>query len=251
MVSPGAAPECTSLARGVSGKPTDTRTVEGDNTSELGRTAPSRDRSAVNGLEGQIAIAPSCSCSVFLTETSSWPTMPIPTALIADPHSPDATVAAVPDTQRVKAADAQRRRSQQTIPHHGARLPMAPRRRDLGWTMTAADRLCAELNTTVTAAATHDAIWPARPTWRSRCAAAWVGQGRARRGEHPERASASGRHRWSIVAHNHQPVGWQFQQPRCSPHSRRYSEPLVDHRYRRTTISDGVSSGLRARPAGI
>jgi hypothetical protein len=106
MVNPGAAPEFTSLARGVSGNPTDNRTVEGNNTPELGRTAPSRDRSAVNVLEGQIAIASVMLVLEFLAENFKLASDANAGTLIADaPASPDAEVAAVAETRAVKAAD--------------------------------------------------------------------------------------------------------------------------------------------------
>ena len=106
MVNPGAAPEFTSLSHGVSGNLTDNRTVEVSNAPELGRMAPSRDRSAVNVLEGQIAIASVMLVLEYLTENFKLASDANAGTLIADPPaSPDATVAAVADTRTVKAAD--------------------------------------------------------------------------------------------------------------------------------------------------
>jgi hypothetical protein len=106
MVNPGTAREFTSISHRVAGNPSDNRTVEVSNAPELGRTAPSRDRSAVNGLEGQIAIASVMLVLEYLTENFKLASDANAGTLIADPPaSPDATVAAVADTRTVKAAD--------------------------------------------------------------------------------------------------------------------------------------------------
>ena len=106
MVNPGTAREFPSISHRVAGNPSDNRTVEVSNAPELGRTAPSRDRSAVNGLEGQIAIASVMLVLEYLTENFKLASDANAGTLIADPPaSPDATVAAVADTRTVKAAD--------------------------------------------------------------------------------------------------------------------------------------------------
>ena len=106
MVNPGAAPEFTSLSHGVSGNLTDNRTVEVSNAPELGRTAPSRGRGAVNALEGQIAIASVMLVLEYLTENFKLASDANAGTLIADPPaSPDAEVAAVSETRSIKVAD--------------------------------------------------------------------------------------------------------------------------------------------------
>ena len=106
MVNPGAAPEFTSLSHGVSGNLTDNRTVEVNNAPELGRTAPSRDRGAVNVLEGPIAIASVMLVLEYLTENFKLASDANAGTLIADPPaSPDAEVAAVSETRSIKVAD--------------------------------------------------------------------------------------------------------------------------------------------------
>jgi hypothetical protein len=106
MVNPGVAPEFTSFSHRGVGNLTNNHTVEVSSPPELGRTALSRDRGAVNVLEGQIALASVMLVLQFLTESFRLASDANAGTLIADPPaSPDAEVAAVSETRAVKAAD--------------------------------------------------------------------------------------------------------------------------------------------------
>jgi hypothetical protein len=219
MVNPGTAREFTSISHRVAGNPSDNRTVEVSNAPELGRTAPSsRDRSAVNGLEGQIAIASVMLVLEYLTENFKLASDANAGTLIADPPaSPDATVAAVADTRTVKAADTADTQATPVAADEGAvaahDVAITP---DGGMSDLTISGLPSDFALTENEGdeptATHDAISLAYSEFT----------------DHGQHGSGKDHTTAANVATTHSAEGQT-----AAKASRRYSGTLVDHRYRR------------------
>ena len=165
--------------------------------------------------------------------------------LIADPPaSPDATVAAVADTRTVKAADTADTQATPVAADEGAvaahDVAITP---DGGMSDLTISGLPSDFALTENEGdepTVHPRHHLAGLFGVHGSRAAWVGQGPYHRGERCDHAFGGGPDRGQgfrvhEFAHDQfgDRVGWQFQRRRCSPHSRRYSGTLVDHRYRR------------------